>query len=218
MNVRIYSYKQIWNKQMSEYIPKKLIQTNICDQYSQIFEYIRHPLDWTGWILLRRLVLEHLVVLIRRRKRKGILYVKHILPLSQLIVNDPRAFQLGWHLEMWEIVIIIITRKAALSKFCEESHCARWREADFVPHEEELSIQVVWCKKRPNIELPHSEGHESGSRHTLGLLPEERTLQAGEEGERFEAHEETRWGKTSPLQTTLLLLLAAAVTRLIKTH
>ena len=63
--------------------------TNIV-KYSSIF-----PLDWTGWILLRRLVLEHLVVLIRRRKRKGISYVKHILPLSQLIVNDPRAFQLG---------------------------------------------------------------------------------------------------------------------------
>ena len=56
------------------------------------------------------------------------------------------------------------------------------------------------------------------------LLPEEKTLQAGEEGGRLEAeegretHEETRWGKTSPLQTTLLLLLAATVTRLINTH
>ena len=38
-------------------VKEKLTQTNvriyIRDQYSRIFEYIRHPLDWTGWILLR---------------------------------------------------------------------------------------------------------------------------------------------------------------------
>ena len=44
-NVRIYSYKEIGHKGMSEYICiEKLIQTNICDQYLWIFEYMRHTL------------------------------------------------------------------------------------------------------------------------------------------------------------------------------
>ena len=51
-NVRIYSYKQIWHKRMSEYIRKRKIYTNECPNiyswpiYSniRIFEYIRHTL------------------------------------------------------------------------------------------------------------------------------------------------------------------------------
>ena len=55
-NVRIYSYKQIWHKRMSEYIRKRKIDMNECPNvyswpiYSniRIFEYIRHTLIWTA--------------------------------------------------------------------------------------------------------------------------------------------------------------------------